>query len=676
MSASVSVASGWDFFTAATAVLCTAAAAGLQISTVVSSVVGEACEAVVSALGDRVCLSCIRLGRLLAVRLSHCGQHLLACDRIVQLMLLVCVVQGVGGMDPAGGDVHAAAVSSAAATLALTSVVAGAVLGAAQPEAEPGDSALGHEDATHDGSSHGDSIRSCRYCEQSFSSTSKRALNSALAKHEKACRRSHNSAAGVRGRNNAKCRFAGCCAEPGVAKKHEFKQCPDRLQLASKFRALWVEDGDIPQVCQEKVVHVTNVAHAWRRVYKEPFNLDKLGFQGPSAWADFVEACWPFLHPVNDARYDGVSVAWLFAPPGQSDDWKSAPKSFTKGQAGVTKKMLQGHDVDAAGKSTSTGSMRADHIAGVEAAQFLRRADSLRKPPVFSKRQKADGDLKGNELAEKVGSMPASDTSKLRRNTHQIPETPSKAQDNDPARDHFGAASTPATTRKRPAETGPCRYERCESCPSPCKSSASDSTSVGPQVAGRRWTMQMAHALSELGTVRHVDLVKMMQLFPKIAKLQQQHDDNFPRCEAHVVFRSERFVCGDSVFEMTMNCDCDSSLASWEHIGVGEHVDDAAAQGKRVFTSNALAVLNTIAMGGTLQNLNQLLAGMGHPPLHKDTWEREDAKWHDIAMQILEEECERNILYEAAASRKDGIFVMDSHNHQQIALEVSTDGEI
>ena len=339
-------------FTAATAVLHTASAAGLQMSTVVSSVVGQACEAVVSvcipvlwqvqaceavvsALGDRVCLSCIRLGRLLAVRLSHCGQHLLACDRIVQLMLLVCVVQGVGGMDPAGGDVHAAAVSSAAATLALTSVVAGAVLGAAQPEAEPGDSALRHEDATHDGSSHGDSIRSCRYCEQSFSSTSKRALNSALAKHEKACRRSHNSAAGVIGRNNAKCRFAGCCAEQGVAKKHKFEQCPDRLKLASKFRALWVEDGDIPQVCKELVVHVTNVAHAWRRVYKEPFNLDKLGFQGPSAWADFVEACWPFLHPVNDARYDGVSVAWLFAPPGQSDDWKSAPTWFTKGKHGI-----------------------------------------------------------------------------------------------------------------------------------------------------------------------------------------------------------------------------------------------------------------------------------------------------------------------------------------------------
>ena len=99
------VASGWDFFTAATAVLCTAAAAGLQISTVVSSVVGQACEAVVSVLGDRVCLSCIRLGRLLAVRLSYCGQRLLACDRIVQLMILVCLFECVGAMDPFGNTV-------------------------------------------------------------------------------------------------------------------------------------------------------------------------------------------------------------------------------------------------------------------------------------------------------------------------------------------------------------------------------------------------------------------------------------------------------------------------------------------------------------------------------------------------------------------------------------------
>ena len=112
----------------------TAAAVGLQMSTVVSSVVGQACEDISSALGARVCFSCIRLGRLLAVRLSCCGQRLLACDRIVQLMILVCLVQCVGAMDPAGTDVQAAAASSAAATLTVTSVVAGVLMCGANPE--------------------------------------------------------------------------------------------------------------------------------------------------------------------------------------------------------------------------------------------------------------------------------------------------------------------------------------------------------------------------------------------------------------------------------------------------------------------------------------------------------------------------------------------------------------
>ena len=157
------VASGRDFFTAASAVLGTAAAAGLHISTVVSSVVGQACEDISSALGARVCFSCIRLGRLLAVRLSCCGQRLLACDRIVQLMILVCLFECVGAMDPAGVDVHAAAASSAAVTLTLSSVVAGALIRGEQTET--GDS-TGTEGAAHDESSRGASSLQCRYCSQ------------------------------------------------------------------------------------------------------------------------------------------------------------------------------------------------------------------------------------------------------------------------------------------------------------------------------------------------------------------------------------------------------------------------------------------------------------------------------------------------------------------------------
>ena len=61
--------------------------------------------------------------------------------------------------------------------------------------------------------------------------------------------------------------------------------------------------------------------------------------------------------------------------------------------------------------------------------------------------------------------------------------------------------------------------------------------------------------------------------------------------------------------------------------------------------------------------------------MHDDVWEREDGLWHDIAVKVLEQECDRNILLEAAASRRAGIFVYDKNNKRQIALEFSTDGE-
>ena len=185
----------------------------------------------------------------------------------------------------------------------------------------------------------------------------------------------------------------------------------------------------------------------------------------------------------------------------------------------------------------------------------------------------------------------------------------------------------------------------------------------------------LLEAMSQLGSVRHVDLTKLMELFPDIATMQREHDQNHATCNGIFTFSNERFLCGGSVFEMRMTCDCEPSLCEEKFLSVGERVEDAAAKSKQVFTSNALAVLNCIASGGTLQNLNQLLAGMGHPPMHDDVWEREDGLWHDIAVKVLEQECDRNILLEAAASRSAGIFVYDKNNKRQIALEFSTDGE-
>ena len=177
---------------------------------------------------------------------------------------------------------------------------------------------------------------------------------------------------------------------------------------------------------------------------------------------------------------------------------------------------------------------------------------------------------------------------------------------------------------------------------------------------------------------RFVDLEKLLEVFPKINQLQQRHDKLHPHCtEGFATFRHERFARGDSEFELCMSCHCEVGPGTILHLGVGERTPDAAAPASsEVYTANALGVLSCIASGGTLQTLNNQLAGLGLPSMHQGVWEREEKLWHHIALKILREECDRNILYEAAASSRLHQWVTDRDNNQQIALEVSVDGMV
>ena len=354
------------------------------------------------------------------------------------------------------------------------------------------------------------------------------------------------------------------------------------MEFAAKFRAIWIRDDDIPQVCKEKIVDINQIAGAWRRAYRQPFNLEKLGFVGDSPWTQFVEACYPFLHHVNRSEFDGISVAWLFHPPGQIDDWKTAPKGFTRSDAGITRKMLQGYVPEALGKVTAAGLLRSDDLTMVEAKQFLRRDQAYQRLNAGQTREQFGN--KAQTLEQEVGFMSPNSNSHLRRSAQTIPTTPTATASDDLAGLSGQKTRRKLHTRRQQLESegSACAHKGCEKCDHSITLNLGDAPDAASRTGGRRGTLTLLEAMSQLESVRHVDLTKLMELFPDIATMQREHDQNHATCNGIFTFSNERFLCGGSVFEMRMTCDCEPSLCEEKFLSVGERVEDAAAKSKQV----------------------------------------------------------------------------------------------
>ena len=164
----------------------------------------------------------------------------------------------------------------------------------------------------------------------------------------------------------------------------------------------------------------------------------------------------------------------------------------------------------------------------------------------------------------------------------------------------------------------------------------------------------LADSISEISTLAHLHGV-LHPACPGIYRIQEEHLHNSA---------SSTFVCA-------LDCECDAP-----DVDLRTHSQKAVCSvtGDTVCTAQPIAVLCSLASGGTCTDLNSHNAGAGQPICDFRTFAREEGLWHQCGMEVMLKQHIKHLLLEAAHAIEHGMFCTDRDGILQPAICVVLDG--